>query len=524
MEAQQQNIIEQQQIIDKDIEHKTLLSLETETKQIKKHKTKPENMTLSHTTQLYILTVFILWVAFITPGGIIYGWVGLLQMLKSERIYSQDCTFPLVDDKCSSRDSKLALVFTIAANMATVGSMIYGFVCDRFGPRANAISGCVIMAGGFLLFGFSSDDFDAFIYGYSLIGIGGLGTFICSFQFPNLYTRNLLVRGTLGALFSTSGLIFTFFTFLYDEYGYTRKQLFTFYACLVAFTGFLVFCLYPDRAYKPGDVCRLPICYWFSSEDQEEQYKTLNNDESEQISTKFAGDLIDSENTSRRRESDEFVKNNSINLSDVEGQLTPEQQLQQSINARTLYEEITDSVTVWMAFWFSFGLLYSNIYQANISTTLDQMGDSNDVLKKIFIFTASLLPIPYALMIDWMQGKWHFAGNIALGTLLLIASYIPLFIHTKWVQLISFIFYACGRSMVTTLMFAFSATHYRADHYGRITAFITLICAIIGCAQIGTTHLGEDVLDQDYTYMNVGMILTLTPFFAFAWLLRKRKM
>ena len=202
-------------------------------------------------------------------GGIIYGWPGLAQQLKDDYEFVNDCDPGYTPEvTCPSQDQKLSTIFTVGANIATVSTIVYGFTLDRFGPRANAFSGAMLMAAGFLLLGYSeSTSFNAFIPGFSLIAFGGLGTYLPAFQFSTLFSRPNRILALQAALFGLSGLTFTFMKFLSEDHGISRKTSMVSYAILVGLCGLSMLALYPAKAYKAGDIIHLPILGWLGIEE-----------------------------------------------------------------------------------------------------------------------------------------------------------------------------------------------------------------------------------------------------------------
>lgn len=227
-------------------------------------------MGVSQKTQKTVLAVFIFINGLLTPGGMIYGWPGLAQMLKDSWQYTSECPAdwtPHGDVKCPSQDRVLGNIFTVAANVATLSTVFYGFTLDRYGVRSNAISGAIMMSAGFFMLAFGdSVKFDAFLPAFALIAWGGLGTYLPAFQFAQLFERPTLILAVQSALFGLSGLLFTFFKYLLEEHGVSRETSFTVYGCIVAACGLNMALLYPAEVYRPGDLVHLPVLGWLGLE------------------------------------------------------------------------------------------------------------------------------------------------------------------------------------------------------------------------------------------------------------------
>jgi len=480
----------------------------------------------------------------------------------------------------------------VGANIATLSTIVYGFTLDRFGVRANAFSGALIMAAGFVLLALSdSGKMDAFIPGFAMVAFGGLGTYLPAFQFSALFSRPTLILSVQSALFGVAGLTFTFLKYLDESHGITRKTSFLFYAGLVLFCGVNMLLLYPANAYRKGDTIHLPVLGWlgiqkapqegldaavngFGTEKIDADYSPLTDEDSSAVTKKlevFAGDSGYGADQRGSPTSDvEATNGNTLAPSAGEiAMLRAERKVRDLThaekeavkNARTLKEELLDPGTILVALHFSIGLLCCNMYNANISSVLKNMGDSDGKITNAFVFITSIYPCVFALAIDTLQRKYRYAGTSFLATLFLMSAHAtraharddggatglpppalrhrlltafacvpspvpssPLsvgfsfgFIHNIYAQIPAFFIFGTGRALLITVMFSFVAVEYRGDHYGRVIAFVTTICAAIGLLQLALQKVLNGPADNNFDYFTIGFIVALAPLFYFSW-------
>jgi hypothetical protein len=104
-----------------------------------------------------------------------------------------------------------------------------GVVLDRFGPKVCGSVGCLFLAVGTLLFGFSTSgtsfsissclsitldatDLDGFVVGFSFMAFGGAGLHISMMHLSNLWPEAKLVIITcLNGSFAMSAYVFLIF-------------------------------------------------------------------------------------------------------------------------------------------------------------------------------------------------------------------------------------------------------------------------------------------------------------------------
>lgn len=510
---------------------------------------------VSQSVQLGVLTFFMLFNGLITPGGIIYGWPGLLQQLKDEAEFADGCPLPYDPDAnppCASQDNSLSTIYTVAANVATIATVVYGVTLDRFGIRANAMSGAFFMASGFVLLAFSTSKgdhpFPGFIPGYALVAFGGLGTYLPSLKLISFYKRPTLVLSVISALFGVAGLTLTFLKFLHDSAGIERKTSYLAYACLVGFCGLTMFLFYPRDAGQHGDRVHLPVLGWLGIEAP--PHRTAPSEVVHSQSAGVLADNMDYSPLSEGAETGTLKSHSSTRLdsfvnspiedgalvnspSSVDVAMLAQERRRRSLttaewdqlkNSRTLKQEILHPGVLLISMYFALGLLCCNLYNENItSPILKQMGDTDGKFANAFVFIASLYPVVFSFSIDSLQKRFRYAGTTFISITGLIIGIAFLFTDNLWAQLPGFFFFATGRALMITVLFSFVAVEYRPEHYGRIIAFISIISGAVGFAQLGLQKLLSGPANNDFRPFAGGMIATLASLYVFTWWCHKNR-
>lgn len=406
--------------------------------------------------------------------------------------------------------------------------------------------------------GRSLDDLDTVQTGMirigALIGWGGMANFMAQFQFANLYNHPVLVRSIISALFTASGIIFTLIEFLYEGAGISRFSAYFFYAIMAAICNVGILFMYPDSAYKSGDILLFPILRYCGYKAQTyrspgdkllDQEDLLDDDADIQADLHTIGSSgslngnnrtgeIDQEkllNGNHNNSSDNMNSNNlneSIYDNDRHDKSGVHKSAGQSTadyikNNKTFLAELKDPNTWWVSFFFAFGLLFLNVYLPNIPTLLKNRGDSSGIYAKVFMFLVSFMPILNSVLFTRLYSKYLYSGVVFVTVTASCVCWLPLFINNLEISILSFLIYSLARSFITTLIFAYCSTEYRADHYGYIVAVATTITGGIGFLQLVIQDIIEGPLNHDFTPMMIVMCLAVVPFYYWAYALKKHE-
>ena len=78
-------------------------------------------------------------------------------------------------------------MFVVATSINFTGPLLLGVLLDAYGPRACSVVSIVLVMGGFILFGLSSESFFAFMPAVVMIAFGGPGVQSSIIHLSNLY-------------------------------------------------------------------------------------------------------------------------------------------------------------------------------------------------------------------------------------------------------------------------------------------------------------------------------------------------
>ena len=114
-------------------------------------------------------------------------------------------------DVCPAQASRLQSLFTTGYISLSLSNAFFGICLDTLGPRWTSVFGLALSIVGNLCFAFGnsiSRGGIAFFFGFSCIAAGGMGVFLSTFQFANLFQRPALPCSILSAIFNCSGKLF----------------------------------------------------------------------------------------------------------------------------------------------------------------------------------------------------------------------------------------------------------------------------------------------------------------------------
>jgi MFS family permease len=181
-------------------------------------------------------------------GGLVLGFGPMYTLLVDEGQWSELCApgEEISGVTCASQEVKLQYIYSTAFLCLSAANVASGVSLDVIGARLTVCLGLVISIVGnvLLALGQSTDgDGVSIIAGYSLIGVGGYGLYISSFQLVLLFPPEQQGRITsiLSGLFNFSGYVFL----LLEVHGMTRRGFFLGYTVLVAACLVVAFVVFP---------------------------------------------------------------------------------------------------------------------------------------------------------------------------------------------------------------------------------------------------------------------------------------
>jgi MFS family permease len=153
-------------------------------------------------------------------SGIVYGWPGLVLILKSDGLYREKClpgttaasvaatnhsivtTVVLADQtdsggdrggsSCPEQQTALNALFTIAQGCLTGAMLFNGVLVDKHGPRVASVLGTCLVVCGAVMFGLSdgpdqAGGMDMSVISLCIMAVGGSGVHLSWFHLSNLF-------------------------------------------------------------------------------------------------------------------------------------------------------------------------------------------------------------------------------------------------------------------------------------------------------------------------------------------------
>jgi len=200
-----------------------------------------------------------------TTGGIIYGVNSLFELMNKELgglgQLHEKCKNPPKD--CTQRDNVYSNMFNIAVGFGNVGTAAIGILMDYLGPKAAAIIGLIFFAAGNYLVATTDSSKDEvnlaiakFTTGFALIAMGGMGTYISSYNIANVTKFETTITSLIAAIFNLTGLTYFLFGIILDKLNMPIDKQRNFIGLLFTYTSagqaVLIYLFWPVRAFAPN--------------------------------------------------------------------------------------------------------------------------------------------------------------------------------------------------------------------------------------------------------------------------------
>ncbi|RQM21470.1 hypothetical protein B5M09_012771 [Aphanomyces astaci] len=124
--------------------------------------------------------------------------------------WHEKCSEGTTDAVCPTQEVFLQVVFSTSFLFLSAANVIFGLCIDIVGPRVAAITGLLIATVGNICVAYGDStayDGIGIIAGYGLIGMGGMGLFLSSFQVINLFENQGIPCSIMSSLFNLSGIV-----------------------------------------------------------------------------------------------------------------------------------------------------------------------------------------------------------------------------------------------------------------------------------------------------------------------------
>jgi len=190
-------------------------------------------------------------------AGVVFGYAALKPVLIREHVYRDRCTQDELDRgvrTCFEQETRLNLMFTVAAVGTNVAALPIGAILDHFGPRVCGLIGSLFLTIGSSLFAFAWQlPFDGYLPGYFFLGLGGPFIYISSFQLSHAFPKHSgLILALLTGAFDSSSAIFLIYRIIYEwsNEKFSPKYFFLLYLVVPAFILIVQIFIMPNASYK----------------------------------------------------------------------------------------------------------------------------------------------------------------------------------------------------------------------------------------------------------------------------------
>lgn len=415
-------------------------------------------------TSKFWLVMCILLLSFLY-SGVIYGWTGMLLILRSEGVFQEYSQ--------GEQEEKFDFIMTVASFFTAGSGIIIGVFLDKFGPRiTSAVSGALTI-GGCFVFGLQLE----LTVGYALFAVGGMGILISSFRAAYLFPeQQSLVIGSISCLFDSSSVVFVIFDLLYQSFGVGLKWLCFGYAGLTVVLQVTVWALWTMN----------PEYDRLAKVDKED----LRPDPARTVSADRVGD--EAAPLLRKRE--------------PSAELTMEiSRAKPAAAAAALVADLPFSKQIRSP---EFGFIYifccvlmfrSNVFLGTAGNFLLSLGDAahHDLYST---FLASIIPLGFIFvpLISYFLDRKGFAysayGVVLIGVVYGALSIVPM-LEVQLATAFMFTFY---RAALFSFVAAFNAKIFGAASVGRVTGILYTSTAVLIVLQYPATAVTVHYFDDNY--------------------------
>ncbi|DBA02667.1 TPA: hypothetical protein N0F65_010492 [Lagenidium giganteum] len=407
---------------------------------------------------MFVVASFIV---LVTSGGLILGFGPIYSVLVREDQWSELCGvdedgIPNASD-CAAQEVRLQYVFSTAFLCLSAANALFGVLLDIVGPRWTAIVGLLLSAlGNFAMaMGDSHTGLGGWIIvGYSLLGVGGMGSYLAAFQILQLFEVQGFVCSTLSSLFNCSGYLYM----LLQLPGITRQAFFQYYGIVVVGCIFVCFLLFPtNNVTKARDSLPIPAF---------------------------------------RCEKPHFNTPKGI------------------VDGMKIELKRPDLWYFAMYFgWISLIFAFAGGAIPSIIATL-----AGDDASAVSVYTNYLYPLLvngtfiYSPVVGYVIDRYGFKV-IFVACLVIVQLFVAsLMVPLLHVQVVTFLLYAMAQACLYALQFAYIMICFPSALYGTLQAFMALVAFTFGLLNYFLTPLTQEYFAGDYTIV---LFVLVAPTFLF---------
>ncbi|KAI1409785.1 MFS general substrate transporter [Hypoxylon sp. FL1857] len=457
--------------------------------------------------QVVVMVVFCLFAA-----GIVFGYAALKPVLKKEGAYQDICHG---EDTCV--EIHLNLMFTVAAVATNVAALPVGAILDHYGPRVCGIIGAVFLSIGALLMSFAKSlPFDALLFGYLFLALGGPFTYISSFQLSNAFPRHSgLILALLTGAFDASSALFLVYRIIYGKTGGSFGHHKFFLAYLVVPAVILIFqlTLLPKQSYKTvGEMI-------------EEIEAPVFADPSIAVDVANADDQVDEQTALLREEQREHHESVVHDIEELLGSSKADKdeqaQREEARNERSGVWGVMHNHTAWEQIrspWFVLICLFTVVQMTRINyfvATIRPQYEAifGDTAKAIEInnFFDLALPLGGIISIPFIGVILDHTSTIAvLATLVTVATTIGVLgvLPFTWAAYANIVLFVLYRPFYYTAVSDYSAKVFGFRTFGKVYGTIICLSGLLNFSQSALDYLFHRTFRGDPVPVNL-LLLTL---------------
>lgn len=218
---------------------------------------------VSRGTKVLQVSCSILWC--LLAAGPVFGFAAIKPVLISEGVYLNMCDVSTTlgpHKPCDEQDLALNFLFTVACMVTNISALPVGSLLDSYGPKVTGIIGSIIILAGSAMLSLAKHIslLDGYLFGYTLLALGGPFVFISCFQLANSFPKNSgLILALLTGAFDSSSALFLVYRLIYTNWFKLSVSSFFFY--YMAVPVFIFICqatIMPRESYKTiGTLARI---------------------------------------------------------------------------------------------------------------------------------------------------------------------------------------------------------------------------------------------------------------------------
>ncbi|GLD96958.1 hypothetical protein PINS_up005641 [Pythium insidiosum] len=402
-------------------------------------------------------------VVLLTSGGLILGFGPVYSALVREQQWSEVCDDEAVTGSgrtCAKQEIRLQYVFSTSFLCLSAANAFFGVFLDVAGPRWTALVGLTMSTiGNFALaIGDShTGQGGLIIVGYALIGAGGMGSYLASFQLLQLFEVQGVVCSALSSLFNCSGYLYM----MLQVDGVERKMFFHVCGFLAVACMCLCYLLFPtNNIIRPRDTMAIPGC---------------------------------------QLRAPRFV--NPLGLFDG------------------MREELKRPDLWYFAVYFGWLSLIFAFAGGAIPSMLSNLAGSDPSSASLYInYLYPLLvngTFVYSPVVGYVID--HFGFKVVfVACLALVQAFVALLlVPSLKIQIVTFLVYAMAQASLYALQFAYIMICFPPELYGTLQAFLASASFVIGMLNYLLNPWTQEYLHGDYT--TVLLLLVLPTFVLYAF-------